>query len=186
MALSNDSLGKYTCGQCGFTGTAEGHNPVGELFLSGAKLLSMSPCKQCGTPVYFLNDEQTKPPVELPNISYVEFLPKDVATAYKEAHRCIVYGAYTATAAMCRKVVLLVALDKEVVAINHDGWTPGFSQCIRKLKEEKLLSKGTHLAMLGMKGFGDDAMHGTEPLGFNDAEACMITTRGVLKSIYGK
>ena len=97
----------FTCGHCGkIVASAAGYNtqdhPQKYVYV----------CPNCSRPTYFAGTTQL--PGVVPGV-YVEHLPDDVKTLYREARNCVAIGSYTSAVLSCRKLLMHIAVDHHAV-----------------------------------------------------------------------
>ena len=132
----------YKCGHCGLqVASSEGYNTKRHptRARSGPKMLPIQwicICPHCRRPTYFDYARQ------IPGVPFgddVESLPKAVTELYDEARRCMTVDAYTASAIVCRKLLMNVAVDQGAKPGKsfacYVGWLLGMGKVPASTKE---------------------------------------------------
>jgi hypothetical protein len=167
VATINDR--RFSCAYCAtFVGPHQGY------YTSGPERIYI--CPSCGQPSYFSATGAQMPPP--PFGSQVQHLPDDVQRVYAEARSCIAVGACTATALLCRKLLMNVAVAK--------GATPGkhFTVYVDFIEAQHLVPPGSKAWLDDIRDKGNEATHEIPAVARADAEEILSFVEILLKFVF--
>jgi len=158
----------YSCGHCG----REVASSVAPNIIIGHIRI----CPLCSAPTYFTGDRQL--PGSIPGRT-VNGVPDEVAKLYDEARRSAAAGSFTASVLTCRKILMHVAVEKQVA-------TPGqsFVTYVENLLAAHYLPKGSERWVAYIRGRGNEANHAIVLMSKDDAEALIKLVEMLLALVY--
>ena len=160
---------RFTCGYCGvFVGSHFGFITTG---VAGIHI-----CPSCSLPSYFSEVREQVPAPPFGND--VQHLPADVDRLYSEARDCISAGACTATALLCRKLLMNVAVAK--------GAAPGeqFVGYVNFIEAQHLVPPGSKLWLDHIRAKGNDATHEIPSVTRPEVEELLAFVEMLLKFVF--
>ena len=105
-------------------------------------------------------------------------LQNDITSAYNEAVKCLSDDSYTATTMMCRKILMLVAMD-----LNADK-NKKFEYYIDYLEENGYITQSIKNRMNYIRNIGNDANHKKEPINDKDAMNAFMFVTALLYRVH--
>lgn len=157
---------------CGFCGEKVGADKGFQDPLGGSLICI---CPSCTRPTYFDSDGKQVPGAS--SVQDVPHLPEDAKTAYREARDCMTVCAYTATAMICRKILMNVAV--------HKGAEVGgpFTQYVDYLAE-RVLGPGNRAWIDRIRTIGNAGNHELAQVSEANARNILSFVEMVLKLVY--
>jgi hypothetical protein len=104
---------------------------------------------------------------------------QDIKEDIKEAERAHYAQCYKACVAMCRRAVQLSLIEKGIKDRE-------LSRMLSDALEKELLNQNTYQLATSVKGYGDIAMHRSEPIDANDASLVIHAAVRMLNEIFSK
>ena len=179
MVLDNSSnlRSQFTCGHCGtLTATAQRMILiVGGYEQDPAEAVEIRICMNCWAPTYIGPHGQ----VPAPRVGkMVEHLPPEVESAYREARDAFAAGASTATALMCRKILMNVAVTA--------GAKPNlnFFEYVDYLTTNHYVPPGSDKWLTHIRKGGNDATHEISATKSEDAAELLRFTQSLLTYMF--
>lgn len=133
---------QYVCGFCGsITAPTHGYmtREIG-VFGEGVNVVETGGyiyiCPNCNRPTFIHETEKDRE--QVPGQKFgrnVQYLPTDISKLYNEARDCMSVGAYTATAMICRKLLMHIAVEQGAEAGKS------FKHYVDHLKNRALVSE---------------------------------------------
>lgn len=163
----------YTCGHCGTQVSGAVIAIVGRAQGGAIRWLQCSKCHDASV--------QSDSGAFHPGVAFgppIEGLPAEVAEAYEEARRCMSVNAFTAAEALCRKILMHVAVDKGA----KEGDT--FVSYIDHLAKQGYVTPPMKEWVNLIKKHGNEANHRLEPPERQRAEGTVYFTAQLLRTVY--
>lgn len=159
---------RFVCGYCG-------QRVSSSLGYSHARKGNIYICPDCDLPTFYDGGKY------YPGAPYgqeVKGLPEVVASTYREARGCMSVSAYTATALLCRKILMNIA--------HHHGAEEGlkFIQYVEYLAEHNYIPEGSKGWVDVIRAKGNEATHEISAIERADAEQLMDFTAILLRIMY--
>lgn len=162
---------RYRCGHCGADIVS---NDGGESHQNHQRSIYL--CINCHKPTYFEADG-TQIPGVLPG-KEVKGLPSDVAPLYKEARRCFMITAWTATTMLARKLLMQVAVDKGAPKDKS------FVEYIDWIKESDWNTLGLKKGLDRIRKKGNKANHEVSIIPQEEAKESLVLLEVFLRLVY--
>lgn len=167
---SNIDPKHYTCGFCNSqVGSSLGYysrmSPSSKIYI----------CPTCGNPSYFINDQQH------PGIKFgtdVQHLPDDIRQAYEEARSCFSVSAFTASALICRKILMNVAVDKGA------DENKSFAHYVNWLRNNNYIPPNSTDWVDHIRTIGNQGTHEISPISKEEAEELITFSEMLLRILY--
>lgn len=159
----------YTCGFC--------HKLVGSdvgFFMNDQVAIYI--CPFCAEPTYFGPTGSQTPGVAFGSL--VEHLPKDVASLYDEARRCMSVSAYTSAVLACRKLLMNTAVAQGAEAGKR------FIEYVEYLNEKGYVPPNGRGWVDHIRRKGNEATHEIQMMSKQDGEELISFTEMLLKFIF--
>jgi hypothetical protein len=169
----NGGFHNWTCGYCGRdvggrSGYTNGNGPGGAIFI----------CPACGLPSLVLTSKGTFPSAR-PGRA-IAALPKPIENAYEEARDCMGAKAFTASAMLCRVLLLHVVVDKG----NKDAGKLSFQACVKWLVSEGWVGAKDLEWVDKIRVFGNEANHELKQISEEEATQALEYVQHLLRAIY--
>lgn len=169
---------KYKCGYCdSLVGPSEGY-----VFDSRERLHSayIYICPYCNNPTFIEYDGPWKI-TQVPGQTYgenIEHLPPEVEQLYNEARNCISVNAYTATAMVCRKILMNVAVSKGAEPDQKFGYY------VRFLEEKNFIPPDGKEWVDHIREKGNEANHEIPSINKDEATELIDFVGMLLRFVY--
>lgn len=134
-------------------------------------------CASCAKP-YLLIGETVFPPV--PTLPTPGHLPPEIAPAWAEVASCLGVGAFTASAIMCRKILLHVAVSEGLEPEDEKGWTPNFEKAVDHLASVGVITAAMTPWVTKVRTSGNTAAHKLPATSKDEAQTLAEFTRQLL------
>lgn len=167
----------FRCGHCGAdSGSDRGwrRDPPGRLS-NATPHECVLVCVRCQKPTHFEGDRQVPAP---PYGGSIDHLPPAVEHVYAEARNCMLVEAYTASALMCRKLLMNVA--------HHQGAPEGqsFVQYVTFFEQNGYVPPTGRAWVDHMRKKGNEATHEIPPIARQDAADLLTFAEGILRVVF--
>ncbi|MCS5423203.1 MULTISPECIES: DUF4145 domain-containing protein [Psychrilyobacter] len=175
---------KFNCGYCGSSISSEkGFNIKSNDMTSKNTIKELKSgvyiCHSCQAPTFFSPYDGKQYPGAVYG-EMVKNLSKELESAYNEARDCFKVSAYTASALMCRKILMHLACDLEKEAIEGES----FKYYINLLIEKNHLTNKLKPMAEHIRGEGNTATHKLEATSKESSEKLIKFVEVLLKINY--
>lgn len=175
---------KFTCGYCGssissekgfsiYSGYSDSRETINEL-KSGIYV-----CHSCKAPTFFSPFDGKQYPGAIYGET-VKNLSEELELTYNEARNCFKVSAYTASALMCRKILMHLACDLEKEAKEGES----FKYYVNLLIEKNHLTTKLKPMAEHIRGEGNTATHKLEAISKENSENLLKFIEVLLKINY--
>ncbi|WP_425538052.1 DUF4145 domain-containing protein [Myxococcus stipitatus] len=146
-------------------------------------------CPHCTRPTYFegltglLLPEEHSLTLQVPSVHPGEdlrFLPPEIAPLYDEARRCMSVRAFTATAHLCRKLLINIAVAEGLPPPHNVK----FIEAINYLEQHNIIPRNARSVLDRIRVIGNAAAHELPQVTEADAHASLFLTAATLRNLY--
>lgn len=111
-------------------------------------------------------------------------VPDVELNTWREVRKCLGIRANTAAVMMCRKILLHVAVAQGLPAQNSKGRAPSFTDAVKYLEDEEVITKRMRKWVKKIKDVGNDANHEIMPVTAEQALDVATFTEQLLRLAY--
>lgn len=133
-------------------------------------------CPNCDSPNFFDNLGTQYPGVKYGNP--VDHLPDSIKQAYNEARNCFSVSAYTASALICRKILMNIAVSKGADENKN------FAYYVNWLDENRYIPPDSKNWVDHIRNIGNQGTHEIMPISKEDAEELITFSEMLLRIIF--
>lgn len=183
VPLPPDAYGTITCYRCRTVGTGIVLGTVNgaDVFYDHTGRLRPHPwsavvsCRKCGMIAVVCQGEQYPPPCDWPDDRDV---PVHVSSAYEEARECLAARNYTATAMMCRKILMNLGIDQGAETGKK------YYEYVDWFAENGYITASIKKWAEFVVDCGNKANHRPDPVGKKRAMAAFMLTTELMRRVY--
>lgn len=123
-------------------------------------------CTDCGSGL--VENWGTVSPGGLP-LSIPDGVIEDVLSCWTEVRKCLSVRANSAAVMMCRKLLFHIAVAHGLTEKDDKGWAPNFSQAVKHLEDEEVITKKMRPWVDRIKDVGNGQNHEISPIDYESA-----------------